>query len=495
MADTQETGLDWVRNLVRDIKELQIRVTALQEGTTRLSTDLSREQTSRLADVGNLHSLHERLSEELRAQAEGRCGGLETRASAFEAKAQGWVAALGKAGMLAKEHLARLEESTTNLKTSTASLTERMVALEGLVPTNCGLLTRERDFAELTVKVSGLGIEVARDREDAAASHREVVARAARDVGATNERLDALQNESEVSKATLTSSIVNMKSNIDALQTFAQSRASATDFQALEFRVRELVDYTHVSLTEQVNSKASTAHAQELSDRLAQLVSEAQRDRQAAQAEARATRQEQGALGGRLGKAERLIEADREASSNCYNALEKELATKTSRVESEALSSRLRANEDIVASLCATMETKASSQEQANLHLRVDALQASVVLKAEAEEVAALGLASAQQGAHLELLHKIGNDHAAQLGRLDSVAGERGAQLDAVDGRTVTLEAQVSKKAEWTEVYSKDGTGVVLQDFYRKEEVDALLHRVWWRVGDMSKGRPVTRAG
>ncbi|CAJ1407503.1 unnamed protein product [Effrenium voratum] len=111
-------------------------------------------------------------------------------------------------------------------------------------------------------------------------------------------------------------------------------------------------------------------------------------------------------------------------------------------------------------------------------------MEVSVIRKADSDTVGKVAQAVTEQ--------------ARQLETVASHVREHEGKVEVLEGRTETLKEQVQHKAESVNVYSTDGVDGMLRAFYNREEMDALLSRIWWRLGDVSKApsstpRPPTR--
>merc|ERR1719414_2468401 len=84
-----------------------------------------------------------------------------------------------------------------------------------------------------------------------------------------------------------------------------------------------------------------------------------------------------------LAKATRQIDSDREGWSSCAVALEKRLAEKAAKVDTEVIGSRVAATEALVSPLPQAIATKATNEELSRVKARTDALEASFPKKAD----------------------------------------------------------------------------------------------------------------
>ncbi|CAE7336878.1 unnamed protein product, partial [Symbiodinium necroappetens] len=191
-----------------------------------------------------------------------------------------------------------------------------------------------------------------------------------------------------------------------------------------------------------------------------------------------------GALEKETQKLERQYEIERSRTSNCIIALEKELATKTNAAESDATNARLSTATAAIQRLETMATTKVSSDTFEKLQGRLDQMEVTLIRKADTET---LGKAAQQV-----------TEQARQLESVASHVRDQGSKLEVLEGRSETLKEQILQKAESSNVYTVDGVDGMLRSYYNREEMDALLSRVWWRLGDVAKApvstpKPPTR--
>lgn len=112
-------------------------------------------------------------------------------------------------------------------------------------------------------------------------------------------------------------------------------------------------------------------------------------------------------------------------------------------------------------------------------------MEVSVIRKADSETLGKVAQAVTEQ--------------ARQLETVSSQVRDQNGRVEVIEGRTETLKDQLFNKAESNNVYTVDGVDGMLRGYYNREEMDALLSRIWWRLGDVGKApnntgpRPPTR--
>lgn len=187
-----------------------------------------------------------------------------------------------------------------------------------------------------------------------------------------------------------------------------------------------------------------------------------------------------GALQKEASKLDRQHELERSRVSNCIVALEKEIATKTSSAETDTVNARLTTASNAIQRLETLATTKVSSETFERLQARIDTMEVSVIRKADSETLGKLSQAVTEQ--------------ARQLESVSSQVRDQHGRVEVIEGRTETLKDQLLQKAEANNVYTSDGVDGMLRGFYNREEMDALLSRIWWRLGDVGKA-PTTSSG
>eukprot|EP00435_Cladocopium_sp_Y103_P044353 s646_g12.t1 len=162
-----------------------------------------------------------------------------------------------------------------------------------------------------------------------------------------------------------------------------------------------------------------------------------------------------------------------------------EIATKTSAAETDAVSARVSTASNAIQRLETLATTKVSTDTFERLQARIDTMEVSVIRKADSETLGKVAQAVTEQ--------------ARQLETVSSQVRDQNGRVEVIEGRTETLKDQLFNKAESNNVYSVDGVDGMLRGYYNREEMDALLSRIWWRLGDVGKApnntgpRPPTR--
>jgi len=199
-----------------------------------------------------------------------------------------------------------------------------------------------------------------------------------------------------------------------------------------------------------------------------------------------------------LEKHSRQQDADRDRASTAILAVEREMSTKALKAETDLIGpNTLRAAHDVVESRAQRLEQHitAARQEQVPYRHRLEALEVALPTKADAVEIPRLTLAISDSNARHEAAYKRAQEHGMRLDKFHSHINNHVVKLEGLESRGNVLDAKVSTKAEVTDHFTKDNVVELLKDFYRREEVDAMMSRVWWRVGDVTKGCVTTAPG
>lgn len=485
-TSTAELGLDFVQHVVRDVKVLQDTMASFQEGLAQMRLGIEVERKAREGLAG---TLHEQLSRELGAEAQLRLA-LAHRTDDLETHTKTWVGSIGKHCLTAKDQMASLESAMGERAAQQESTNAKISLLETLLSMKANAV----DFEKLSSRVSTIQIDADRDRLAADVAVRNTATRAAQDTAAVQNQLDALQRFTEATKRSLVGEICALTTKAESMEAILSTRARAADVHVLEQRVRE-AEKALESIAEELSRKAAAANLKALSDRTTELHMDFQtsKSRWEVTAESQGTRL--GVLESNVGKIERQFESDRERSSACWVALERELGTKATRGDVDSLASRLTAAEIVGFELGAALSIKATVDEVLALAARTSASETELANKAGTTCLEQLGQTVADQGTKHDALKGSVDQQKGLLDKLTEQVQERANTLCETVSKYADLHAQVNKKANLEESCTRDGLEASLLGFYRREEVDAMLARVWWRVGDISKsarGVPLT---
>jgi len=540
MPTSKDTGIDYVQKASGDINTLQDDVHSLCKQLSILhesmQQSIQQEQKDRLKDITRIH---DRMSQEMAAEALLRKN-LEAKVNDLESKTQNWVGSLGKELKATQESVKTLDKSVAERAAAHATVVDlRFAQVERLMPTKATVQNLEK----LETDVALLKAEVDRDRQTAASAVRSASAAATHDFKVAEDHIERLQRMLETEKKQLQkllSDVGGLTSKLDCVEAFARTRAQATDLQALEPRVYEN-ERSLDRLGYEVNAKAATTTVNTLTERLTNLTMDVQAYGSRTQAlEPRMDKAEQSislahenlqtkgaaatltAVGDRLhtlsldvqanahkaqaekesvaakidlldkaqAKNERQLDADRERTSQCVVALERELGTKASKAETDligpqTLSTAMHKIE--TRALVTEEKLEAHKQEMPPVRSRIQALEESFPTRAAASEIPKLELALAEQAAKHSSLHNRTVEHSMMHDNLSGSFQKHVQKTEGMEKRADVLERKLSTKAEVEDYHTKIHTTQMLSDFYRREEIDAMLSRVWWRVGDMAK--------
>lgn len=532
--------MDYVQKANCDITALQDDVRSLHKSLSLLRENLQQcihqEQQDRLKDTTRIY---ERISTEMAAEQMLRKS-LEAKVSELEGKTQNWVGSLGKELKALRDTVTTLDATVAERAAAQANAVDlRFAQVERVIPTKASVQSLEK----LETDVALLKAEVDRDRQTAAAAVRSASAAATHDFKVAEDHIERLQRMLETEKKQLQkllSDVGGLTSKLDSVEAFARTRAQATDLQALEPRVYEN-ERSLERLAYEVNGKAATTTVNSLTERLANLTGDVQiygsriqaleprmdkaeqsihaaheslttkgaaatlsavadrlhtvsLDVQAhahkAQAEKESVAAQMNLLDKAQAKNERQLDADRERTSHCVVALEKELGTKASKAETELIGPQtlsLATNKIEARALVTEEKLYVHKQELPPLQSRIQALEEAFPTRADASEIPRLEMKLTEQAAKHEALHNRAIEHSMMLDNHSSNFQRHVDKTEGMEKRAGELEKKLNTKAEAEHYHTKEHTTEILRDFYRREEIDAMLSRVWWRVGDMQK--------
>jgi len=486
-------GLDFASRITAEVRVIQDDIVNLQRLAADLHASIQSESRTR---EHLIVKVNDRISQERASETELRSS-LEQRLRDFEAKTQSWLGSLEKNGASTKDQLIMLEGTVKDHVKKAAVQVDadnmRLKQLEQDMPTKAPL----QQLLKLEADVSLLKGDVQRDFTSHEQSIRATAAAAAHDFKMCQDGIERVQTYSETAKRTLASELAMLAKKVDLLDSFAQTRAKATDLQALEPRVYE----TERSLERtyhEVNTKACAAVVNNISGKLSGLTMDVQAHQARTQGDKDSIIKQLATVEQAIDKHSRQQDADRDRASNAISAVEKELSTKAVKAETDLIGpNTLRAAHDAIQGRALQTEQHilALRQEHVPYRNRLDALELAFPSKADAAEIPRLTMALADSNSRHDAAFKRAQEHGMRLDKVDSHVNHHTVKLEGLESRGNVLHSKVNTKAEVNDHFTKDNTVEMLKEFYRKEEVDAMMSKVWWRVGDVTKGRLVNAPG
>lgn len=470
------SGFAFVRETLHEITALQSCLTGFKEELSQLRADLEREQTSRKDDN---ESIRRHLNRSVADESQMRVG-LESKLEAFQNLSKTWITSLGKDVMASKERLNALDGTTEQHGSALLAHEERLLGLDAAVALRCTVT----DYKQLATTLAELQSEVVRDRTTAQSSLDTASREMSRKMKNAEARLDALQQSQEKSASVLTTEISGLQDKVESLQNFTKTLAKQNDLEILEDRIQK-TESSLRAMNEDLCRKAAATAMKSLSDRVTEMGMEAHTTNTKINMTLDEHKGHIGALQKETSKLERQYKLERSRVSNCIVALEKEIATKTSAAETDAVSARVSTASNAIQRLETLATTKVSTDTFERLQARIDTMEVSVIRKADSETLGKVAQAVTEQ--------------ARQLETVSSQVRDQNGRVEVIEGRTETLKDQLFNKAESNNVYTVDGVDGMLRGYYNREEMDALLSRIWWRLGDVGKApnntgpRPPTR--
>ncbi|CAE8626902.1 unnamed protein product [Polarella glacialis] len=356
-------GFQFVRELMRDISTLHSGLTGLRDQTAQLRADLEREQTSRKDDTSTLRrDMVRSVADEAKLRAD-----FQTRSEAFQNQAKQGIGDLRKDATATKERVDLLDLAMEKRISKASEAEERLSKLENQVE----LRSTIADFNDLSARVAGLQADVVRDRASAAMTAKGLLG--------TEARLDALQQQTKATTQALDSNVSSLFAKVGALQALAQTLANAKDLELLEGRMVEVSSLKSVS--DRVTEMAMEAHTQQtrmqtLTDNFTSKISNLDKDSQ---------------------KLDRLAEQDRERTSSCIVALEKELSNRAPLSDVNSLGSRVSTASSAVQRLELMATGKVSIDDFEKLRARADIMEVTLIKKADNESLGKTSQAQTEQ--------------------------------------------------------------------------------------------------
>eukprot|EP00437_Effrenium_voratum_P056152 CAMPEP_0181535290 /NCGR_PEP_ID=MMETSP1110-20121109/74180_1 /TAXON_ID=174948 /ORGANISM="Symbiodinium sp., Strain CCMP421" /LENGTH=480 /DNA_ID=CAMNT_0023666667 /DNA_START=66 /DNA_END=1507 /DNA_ORIENTATION=- len=457
------SGFAFVRETLHELTGIQSCIAGMKDELKQLRSDLEREQTVRKEETETVRRL---LTRNINEESQMRAS-LDSKLEAFQNLSKTWISSLGKDVMASKERLNSLDSIAEQHSTSLLAHCAATVS----------------DYKSLATSLAELQAEVVRDRATAQASVDTASREMQRNLRTTDGRLDTLQQSLESSSAALNTEISGLSDKVEGLQSVTKTLSKQRDLELLEVRMQK-AETSLQATTEELGRKAAASAMKSLSDRVTEMGMEAHTQSTRLQMALDEHTGHIGALEKETQKLERQYEIERSRTSNCIIALEKELATKTNAAESDATNARLSTATAAIQRLETMATTKVSSDTFEKLQGRLDQMEVTLIRKADTET---LGKAAQQV-----------TEQARQLESVASHVRDQGSKLEVLEGRSETLKEQILQKAESSNVYTVDGVDGMLRSYYNREEMDALLSRVWWRLGDVAKApvstpKPPTR--
>lgn len=317
----------------------------------------------------------------------------------------------------------------------------------------------------------------------------------------------------------------SLESTAKSLHAKLEDKVAAAELQALvealEKKGHEKLERTARSIGEELAQKESVTAVKALADRANYLAAEMQ-------ASAAKAKQDHGEVSRKvdevsqgLKRAAQQAESERAQCSESLGVLAGQLQSKPGKDEVESLARATKADLETLRSKHASLESaveaptvaaKAAVEETKRLTTRTLALEGSVAAKANAADMQgvhaqlaehaagfhALGHEHASRLEHVQgqvaehiaqhaRLHEMGHEHARRLEQSRSELAFHAARLDGMEHRERDVQAQLAHRPEQDMIRVKEITASLIKEYYRREEIDAMMTRVWWRVGDAGK--------
>jgi len=318
-----------VQRVIKDLKVVQDELVGLKNSVGELQMKIRDDQFSRAVDM---KQLHDRVSEERAAETHLR-NQLSDKQDAFEETTKSWVAALGQDNSANREQIASLEAAVAErVKEQKEIINERMDIFDHALSTKATI----NELEQLQAAHMLLEAQVERDNLAVTRAVNAAEAVAKQDFKTAQNGTERLQTHLEATNKSRVDDIAKLAGQINNLDAFAHTRANETDLQALQPRVFEAERWLE-RLQRYLDGKASNADAKDLSDRLTSLTQDVQAHEVRNQVDKETIRAHIGALERGIDKNGRQLDSDRERTSHCIVALEKEINTKAAKQDTDLI--------------------------------------------------------------------------------------------------------------------------------------------------------------
>lgn len=486
---TTASGLEFIGSISKDIARVGDEVVMLQAAMDRLRADLAVEAHTRGGELGaTQHKTSSDLADamsRLRQETDHRC-------DTFEATTTHWARALGQEIQALKPRLESIEKALPTQMSAHAVAEGRLATVEQVLP------ALQRDLVGInenhTSRVMDVEAQLGVHREQAGMQARAIAANGAQEIKRLEEQVEKLRQQEQMTEGTLQASLHTIDALSEKLcrtEALAHARAKVEDMDAMEAKWNTTLERSVRSLSEELSRKETIVTVSNVWEQVNQLSLALQGGMAKARAEEESLARQLTDLDASLTKAARQADADRDRSNTCIVSLGKDLQTKAAKSDVEALPGRIASVEAAVEPLAPALATKASSEEVKRLHNRALQLESGLNNKASLDEFPRLHMALAEHKARHEAKHAElearGHEHAGRFERNRSIEDEHRTRLEILEHHGRELQGQLASKAEADAVLTKEVSEMLVKDFYRREEIDAMMTRVWWRVGDHNK--------
>eukprot|EP00405_Crypthecodinium_cohnii_P023939 CAMPEP_0206489586 /NCGR_PEP_ID=MMETSP0324_2-20121206/43364_1 /ASSEMBLY_ACC=CAM_ASM_000836 /TAXON_ID=2866 /ORGANISM="Crypthecodinium cohnii, Strain Seligo" /LENGTH=492 /DNA_ID=CAMNT_0053969365 /DNA_START=38 /DNA_END=1516 /DNA_ORIENTATION=- len=479
MADV---GIEYIRSTEKDLKKLQEEVTGLSEVCTRLKADITLEAKLRGGEVSALqHKFEGDLAAEvgtLRREAAEKVAQIKADSESFKQIVHGFFDEMTKEIRSIKEEMVERKSDISRLvQTSEATAKD-------LAATKAELATFMKDTTSQFADVTSQAVS---DRDRAVEATRTVAHRMEEETARLDALVDAVKHTMETQRKVVAQEFVSLGERLDSVREFAATKAKEADMHAMEIRMHDNLDKHVRALNEELTRKEYCSNVKVVSDRLMTLTLDVNANDAKAKAGDEALAKQLAMVEQSLAKTNRQVDADRDRANEAWVSLERDCNLRATKIDFDASVVRLTCVESTLNPMVPTLATKVDNIEFKTLASRVLALEQVYPTKADASELPKLHLMLADTTAKHEGLHSKTQDHHTKLERLDDMVREHMSKLDMVENRTKEVHCALSAKADVETVHDKDTLGMMMRDYYRREEIDSMMTRVWWRVGDSCK--------
>jgi len=477
---TADVGLDFIHSVARDIKTLQ---QDLRESVTAVMGGLEREQDARKRCLASQNERLEELGEQVKAEAAER-EAMALRVVEFEQKSRTWVCALGAGSKAAKERLTSLEASSEASTLEKVNLERRLAQVETALPKISQEMMDKFLLKEVAERDRAVCLSLQRRVEEGANSAEAAHQSLNSALQSLTSDLQARAWASEVTN--LDSKMSGVHAALKLVQDDVTRKALTSDFESVSERIAHLSQQVTLNRSHAQNragelEKMLNSHETSTCTKLRDLSREV--DLRAHFVDVYSKFDEvKESQASALAKMEKRLDVEGSRVSKSVVALEKDL--NTMRIEVSPLPQMVKVADESVTNLLRTQQKHESETQR--IKSRLDSLECGYSSKADVTVTAKQAVEISDQTAKCASVEHRTGEVEQQLDALFKNAKEQGNRLVTVETRAADLRSQLSQKAEALEVHPKDCVEKMLMQYYKRDEIDALLCRVWWRLGDTS---------
>lgn len=265
------------------------------------------------------------------------------------------------------------------------------------------------------------------------------------------------------------------------------------DVESLEARMSATLEKTAQNLGQELSGKESISTVKSLTDRVTGIAGDVQVNATQAQSSFDNLSKKITGVDENLSKMGKEAVSERERCNAKFGSLETDVQTKAAKVDLDTQIKSTRGDVDALSakhtSLEATVEVqtqnaRVAAEEAKKVQARTLVLEDSITTKANAAEIPKIQMQIAEHQAKHATHHAMGHEQASRLEATRSITDEHRTRLEVMEHREREIQAQLSQKVDADSARLQEMLSLVHREYYRREEIDAMMTRVWWRVGE-----------